>query len=322
MKGRCTTCRRGCTPTWHATRRMSRRRLAVLAQRGRGTARATARRCTSAINCARRWATRGGCNGCCRTCARWNRATSSAGSPGGPASWQAIALASALDRSGARAILHHPPPPSGAKAPLLLANPAWARPFEIFSRALGMPSRNEADPSALLAIAVPLMFGYMFGDVGQGLVIAAAGFVLRKRWPLARLFVAGGARCRGVRRCCSAACSACTCSTRCGSAPLDDPLTILLRPADRRRRADDDRPPALRAVEAHWRGDLVGWLDHRRGTHRGLSRLAVADSSGRRIRGRRGGRRRVLPRPRVARSPIRPRRCARWANWSSARCRS
>ena len=55
-----------------------------------------------------------------------------------------------------------------------------------------MPSRNEADPSVLLAIAVPLMFGYMFGDVGQGLVIAAAGFVLRKRWPIARLFIAGG----------------------------------------------------------------------------------------------------------------------------------
>ena len=39
-----------------------------------------------------------------------------------------------------------------------------------------MPSRNEADPSVLLAIAVPLMFGYMFGDVGQGLVIAAVGW--------------------------------------------------------------------------------------------------------------------------------------------------
>ena len=55
-----------------------------------------------------------------------------------------------------------------------------------------MPSRNEADPSVLLAIAVPLMFGYMFGDVGQGLVIAAVGFALRKRLPIARLFVAGG----------------------------------------------------------------------------------------------------------------------------------
>ena len=55
-----------------------------------------------------------------------------------------------------------------------------------------MPSGTEADPSALLALAVPLMFGYMFGDVGQGLVIAAAGFALRQRWPMARLFIAGG----------------------------------------------------------------------------------------------------------------------------------
>ncbi len=55
-----------------------------------------------------------------------------------------------------------------------------------------MPSRNEADPSVLLAIAVPLMFGYMFGDVGQGLVIAAAGFAMRRRFPIARLFIAGG----------------------------------------------------------------------------------------------------------------------------------
>ena len=101
-------------------------------------------------------------------------------------------LAAALERSGARALLHFPPPASKAKAPLLLANPAWARPFEIFSRALGMPSRNEADPSVLLALAVPLMFGYMFGDVGQGLVIAALGFAVRKRFPLARLFIAGG----------------------------------------------------------------------------------------------------------------------------------
>jgi V/A-type H+-transporting ATPase subunit I len=167
-------------------------------------------------------------------------------------------LASALDRSGARSILHHPPPPPGAAAPLLLANPWWARPFEIFSRALGMPSRNEADPSALLAIAVPLMFGYMFADVGQGLVIAIGGFVLRKRWPLARLFIAGGL-------------SAAAFGVLFGSvfslhafqplwiAPLDDPLTILLIPL-----IGGGVLLAigllLFAVEAHWRGELIAWL--------------------------------------------------------------
>jgi V/A-type H+-transporting ATPase subunit I len=167
-------------------------------------------------------------------------------------------LASALDRSGARAILHHPPPPVGAKAPLLFVNPWWARPFEVFSRALGMPSRNEADPSILLAIAVPLMFGYMFADVGQGLVIATAGFVVRKRWPLGRLFVAGGL-------------AAAAFGVLFGSvfslhlfhplwiSPLDDPLTILLLPLIGGG-VLLTIGLLLSAVEAHWRGDLAGWL--------------------------------------------------------------
>ncbi len=167
-------------------------------------------------------------------------------------------LAHAIDRAGARAIVHYPPPPADAKAPLLLANPAWARPFEVFSRALGMPSRNEADPSVLLAVAVPLMFGYMFGDVGQGLVIAAAGFVFRKRWPIARLFIAGGL-------------AAAVFGLLFGSvfglhlvrplwiAPLDDPLTILLVPLVGGG-VLMTVGLALRAVEAHWRGDFVVWL--------------------------------------------------------------
>ena len=101
-------------------------------------------------------------------------------------------LARALQQSGARALLRFAPPPKGARAPLLFSNPRWARPFEIFSRALGMPSSSEADPSQLLAIAVPLMFGYMFGDVGQGLVLALAGAWYRKRFPIARLLMIGG----------------------------------------------------------------------------------------------------------------------------------
>jgi len=36
------------------------------------------------------------------------------------------------------------------------------------------------------------MFGYMFGDVGQGLVLAAVGWTLRNRVPTLRLLVPGG----------------------------------------------------------------------------------------------------------------------------------
>ena len=166
-------------------------------------------------------------------------------------------LEQAVDRSGARALLRFPPPPPGASAPLLLANPWWARPFEVFSRALGMPSGNEADASVLLAVVVPLMFGYMFGDVGQGLVIAAAGFALRKRWPLARIFIACGL-------------SAAVFGLLFGNvfslhgnwawwiAPLDDPLAVLMVPL-----AGGALllilGLLLSAAQAHWRGELVRW---------------------------------------------------------------
>ena len=169
-------------------------------------------------------------------------------------------VGAALERSGARALLHFPAPPPKAKAPLLLANPFWARPFEIFSRAMGMPGGDEADPSVLLAIAVPLMFGYMFGDVGQGLAIAAAGFALRNRYPVARLFFAGGL-------------AAAVFGVLFGSVfslhgalvpalwvdPLEAPLTILAVPL-----AGGavllTLGLALNALEAWWRGEIRAWV--------------------------------------------------------------
>jgi len=167
-------------------------------------------------------------------------------------------LAEALRRSGARALLHFPPPAPKAKAPLLLDNPLWARPFEVFSRALGMPSSNEADPSVLLALAVPLMFGYMFGDVGQGLVIAAAGFAMRQRFPIARLFVAGGLAAAGFGLLFGSVFSLHVLHPL-WIAPLDDPLAILLVPLAGGA-ALLTIGLALNALEAWWRGELGVWL--------------------------------------------------------------
>jgi V/A-type H+-transporting ATPase subunit I len=62
---------------------------------------------------------------------------------------------------------------------------------------MGMPSANEADPSTWVAVLVPLMFGYMCGDVGHGLVIGLAGLVLQRTWPVARLLVFCGAAAAG-----------------------------------------------------------------------------------------------------------------------------
>lgn len=101
-------------------------------------------------------------------------------------------LRAALVTSGTRALIRYVDPPAGVTPPLLLRNPRWARPFELFARALGVPGRNEIDPSPLLALVVPLLFGYMFADVGQGLVLLIAGSWLGRRYPVARLLVAGG----------------------------------------------------------------------------------------------------------------------------------
>lgn len=78
------------------------------------------------------------------------------------------------------------------KPPILMVNPWWAKPFELFSKLLGTPSLNEADPSRFLSIIAPLMFGFMFGDVGQGFVLALAGFLLRNKFEAAWLLITGG----------------------------------------------------------------------------------------------------------------------------------
>jgi len=101
-------------------------------------------------------------------------------------------LDEALATGDVRALVHYPAPPPGLQPPMVLRNPVWGRPFEPFVRMLGMPAAGEADPSSLLAILVPLMFGYMFGDVGQGLVLMAAGLLLRRRWPLLDILVVNG----------------------------------------------------------------------------------------------------------------------------------
>jgi V/A-type H+-transporting ATPase subunit I len=167
-------------------------------------------------------------------------------------------LATAIDGSGARALLHFPPPPPDARAPLLLDNPWWARPFEIFARALGMPSRNEADPSALLALAVPLMFGYMFGDAGQGLVLAITGCALRRRFAMARLLIAGGIAATVFGLLFGSAFSLHLLHPS-WVAPLDAPLTVLMVPL-----AGGALLLVLGllldATEAHWRGELLRWL--------------------------------------------------------------
>lgn len=69
---------------------------------------------------------------------------------------------------------------SASQPPTELNNNRIFRPFEALVRMYGLPSYNEIDPTAFVAITYFIMFGLMFGDVGQGLVLLAGGFLLMR----------------------------------------------------------------------------------------------------------------------------------------------
>ena len=83
-------------------------------------------------------------------------------------------------------------PPAGIKEPVATAASWWRQPFQIFTAMSGAPSPDEIDPTGLLAIVVPLLFGYMFPDTGHGLIIACAGMVLSRYTSKARFLISCG----------------------------------------------------------------------------------------------------------------------------------
>ena len=77
--------------------------------------------------------------------------------------------------------------------PTHLKNNKLFKPFEVLVEMYGLPNYTELDPTAFVAITAFLMFGFMFGDVGQGLVILLFGlFLKRKKVALGPVFCFGG----------------------------------------------------------------------------------------------------------------------------------
>ncbi|MDF2538135.1 MAG: V-type ATPase kDa subunit [Herbinix sp.] len=67
---------------------------------------------------------------------------------------------------------------SDTKPPTKLKNPKLFKPFEMFIKMYGFPAYNEIDPTSFVAITYSLIFGIMFGDVGQGLCLVIGGALL------------------------------------------------------------------------------------------------------------------------------------------------
>lgn len=67
-----------------------------------------------------------------------------------------------------------------ADVPIKLRNNVIFRPFEMFVKMYGLPAYGSFDPTPYVAVTYCLMFGIMFGDVGQGLLVSLLGLILSK----------------------------------------------------------------------------------------------------------------------------------------------
>ncbi len=77
--------------------------------------------------------------------------------------------------------------------PTHLKNHKLVKPFETIVNMYGIPNYTEMDPTTLVAITAFFMFGFMFGDIGQGAVILFIGLLLSKaKKALGPVLTAGG----------------------------------------------------------------------------------------------------------------------------------
>ncbi|HVZ52414.1 MAG TPA: hypothetical protein VG986_10635 [Pseudolabrys sp.] len=173
-------------------------------------------------------------------------------------------LRRALDALGLRYILRVAEAPAGLNPPLVLANPGWARSFEVFAQMLGTPGANESDPSQIVAIIASMIFGFMFGDVGQGAVVLIGGLLLGRRYPLTRLMVPGGAMAMVFGFLFGSVFCRDDIIPALWMRPLDEPITVLLVGVIAGM-AIITVGLVLDAIQMHWRGEAAHWWGHRAG---------------------------------------------------------
>ncbi len=82
--------------------------------------------------------------------------------------------------SGSDDVLVTPVPTEGKDTPVKLKNNWFVKPFEMFVKMYGLPSADGIDPTPIVAITYMLVYGIMFGDVGQGLCITLLGLLMTR----------------------------------------------------------------------------------------------------------------------------------------------
>ena len=90
-------------------------------------------------------------------------------------------LASVLAEETNGRIHHSSEGPASANEPTpptLVKTPGWTRPLQSIVDNFGIPSYSETNPTPFMILTFPLIYGLMFGDIGEGLLFLAFGFFL------------------------------------------------------------------------------------------------------------------------------------------------
>jgi V/A-type H+-transporting ATPase subunit I len=65
-----------------------------------------------------------------------------------------------------------------ANVPVALFQNRFLKPFQMLVNTYARPRYGELDPTILMAVTFPLLYGAMFGDIGQGLVLLVFGLLI------------------------------------------------------------------------------------------------------------------------------------------------
>lgn len=85
-------------------------------------------------------------------------------------------------RSASKEILIETLPTSrsghNSNVPVALLNSKYLKPFQMLVNTYARPRYGELDPTILMAFTFPLLYGAMFGDLGQGLILLLLGLLV------------------------------------------------------------------------------------------------------------------------------------------------
>ncbi len=68
------------------------------------------------------------------------------------------------------------------RVPIILKNPPYFKPFEIFTGLLPLPAYTSYDPTPFIGIFFPVFFGMILGDAGYGVLLAATAVHLKRKF--------------------------------------------------------------------------------------------------------------------------------------------